>query len=224
LAVVAPTTTNNVAGYNQVHSAADCCRRNGAKLGASANGEVPALQQCADMCSANAACTYFSHAVHWKVCVLCSACSATSGKTQGARYTSYHRAGYTPPTTEAPPTTAPPPTARSTTTAEAPATTAAPATQEPTAAPAATTPKAAKFRKCRGKVQNLGDFYAAAVGVRMKSAAKDRARIVRGTKKNPATAAKCGQTCADDKECGGTQKPRLCACMCAPQALIVRAG
>ena len=176
------------ATYRMVHAAADCCRKNGGKVGATGNNEAPSPQHCEALCTQNRACTFFSHSAHWGVCMLCSKCTFTSGKTQGGRYTSWARLVPPPATT----TGALVPTTKSGTAPPAATTAATDAPAATTVAAAAATPATPAVTTCDSAL----DFYTAAGSTKFKSNKNDRLAVVRGRKGAAATPATCAAACA----------------------------
>jgi len=78
------------AQYIQIHSAADCCRSNGAKIDHSGNGFAATPGGCEELCDSTFGCLYFSHSTKWDNCQLCSECDLiTSGNAK--YYTSWER-------------------------------------------------------------------------------------------------------------------------------------
>ena len=78
------------ADYERIHTAADCCRSNGAGVGSVSTGQAPSPAACEVSCNTNPNCRYFSHSNESKNCDLCSECDfMTTGS--GANYTSWKR-------------------------------------------------------------------------------------------------------------------------------------
>ena len=82
--------------YKQIHTKADCCRYNGAKVPwygttwVTDNGYADTPAYCQYICDWSPGCLYYSHSTRWKNCVLCSKCDFVT-KNNGWRYTSWER-------------------------------------------------------------------------------------------------------------------------------------
>lgn len=76
--------------YTPIHTAADCCRGNGARLYHSGNGFTATPDGCKELCDSIFDCFYFSHSTRWDNCQLCSKCDFTTSGNAG-KYTSWER-------------------------------------------------------------------------------------------------------------------------------------
>merc|ERR1712083_1134490 len=87
---------SDVGEYKQIHTKADCCRYNGAKVPwygttwVTDNGYADTPAYCQYICDWSPGCLYYSHSTRWKNCVLCSKCDFVT-KNNGWRYTSWER-------------------------------------------------------------------------------------------------------------------------------------
>jgi len=68
-----PTPTS----YAQILDSSDCCRENGANLAVEKGSTSP--ETCHAHCDLEPTCAFFSHSTTYKNCILCSACTPTSG-------------------------------------------------------------------------------------------------------------------------------------------------